>query len=83
MQYVVPMAQGLQKHPCMTFHHLKSNTMALHSQLIVSGILPGEQADASIPVPVHERDTWQGSEFLDDQIRTDEAEEDITHTQTS
>lgn len=57
--------------------------MATPSTYLMNGILPGEQADASIPVPIHDKDTWQGSEFLDDQIRTDEQEEDITHPQTS
>ncbi|SIO00889.1 hypothetical protein [Chitinophaga niabensis] len=29
--------------------------------------------------PIHEKDIYDGSEFLDDQIRTDDAEEDETN----
>ncbi|WP_341835302.1 hypothetical protein WJU16_20640 [Chitinophaga pollutisoli] len=57
--------------------------MSLLSQTLRNSILPTESEDASIPVPIRETDTWQGSEYLDDQIRTDEQEEGFTSTQTA
>ncbi|WP_298710228.1 hypothetical protein [Chitinophaga sp.] len=57
--------------------------MSLLSQTLRNSILPTESEDASIPVPIRETDTWQGSEYLDDLIRTDDQEESFPSTQTA
>ncbi|WP_423737859.1 hypothetical protein [Chitinophaga caseinilytica] len=49
--------------------------MSQHPQF-GKGIRPDDPSDVSTPAPVREHDTWQGSEFLDDQIRTDESPEE-------
>lgn len=59
------------------------NIMSLLSQTLRNSILPTESEDASIPVPIRETDTWQGSEYLDDLIRTDDQEESLPSTQTT
>ncbi len=70
------MAHGLQ-----TFHELKPEIMKALSEIFRS-LFGGNKRTPTVNTveealnPVHEKDIYNGSEFLDDQIRTDDTEED-------
>ena len=69
------MAHGLQ-----TLHELNPTIMKVLSEIFRSlfrGNAMGKVTTVEEALnPIHEKNVYDGSEFLDDQIRTDEAEED-------
>ena len=71
------------KHSCTTIvlhYHLKPKAMIPIAEILRSLFRGGDPKPPTTEEPamhpVHEKDVTQGSEFLDDLIRTDDIEED-------
>lgn len=70
------MAHRLQTHHQLNPVIMKAVSEIFRSLFRGNNVTPTVNTVEEALNPIHEKDIYDGSEFLDDQIRTDEAEDD-------